>query len=157
MEISFGLYKILFHFDEALLRNNIFCKHPLYCAIYCTILPVIAPPPPNFEVFWGVLRCFFCFVGVGFWMGRGVWKKIVLDTEKGAILHNYCAIPPSPSQPPLLPTTLRNIFSLATPFIAIKYWQYLVRAKISLAWGVLSLCASQPGCSPLRSISTTRG
>ena len=40
-----GFYKILilFHF-EALLHNNIFCKHPLYCAIYCTILPVIAPP-----------------------------------------------------------------------------------------------------------------
>ena len=38
-----GLYKILFHF-EALLHNNIFSKHPLYCTIYCTILPVIAPP-----------------------------------------------------------------------------------------------------------------
>jgi len=37
--LLFGLYKILFHF-EALLHNNIFCKHPLYCAIYCTILPV---------------------------------------------------------------------------------------------------------------------
>jgi len=38
-----GLYKILFHF-EALLHNNILCKHPLYCAIYCTILPLIASP-----------------------------------------------------------------------------------------------------------------
>ena len=27
-----------------LLHNNFFSKHPLYCAIYCTILPVIAPP-----------------------------------------------------------------------------------------------------------------
>jgi len=43
-------YMILFHF-EVLLHKNIFCKHPLYCAIYCTILPVIAPPRP-------ILRCF---------------------------------------------------------------------------------------------------
>ena len=52
-DMMFGLYKILFHF-EALLHNNIFCKHPLYCAIYCTILPDIAPPRPLsrcFEVF----------------------------------------------------------------------------------------------------------
>ena len=47
-----GLYKILFHV-EALLHNNIFCKHkhPLYCAIYCTKLRVIAPPRQ-------ILRCF---------------------------------------------------------------------------------------------------
>jgi len=45
-QTEFGLYEILFHF-EALLHNNILCKHPLYCAIYCTILPVIAPPPPS--------------------------------------------------------------------------------------------------------------
>ena len=42
--MGFGFYKILFHF-EALLHNNIFCKHPLYCAIYCTILPVLLHPP----------------------------------------------------------------------------------------------------------------
>ena len=48
-----GLYKMLFHF-EALLHNNIFCKHPLNCAIYCTILPVIAAPTQ----FWGVFGVF---------------------------------------------------------------------------------------------------
>jgi len=41
--LFFGLYKILFHL-EALLHNNILCKHPLYCAIYCVTLPIIARP-----------------------------------------------------------------------------------------------------------------
>jgi len=45
-----GLYKILFYF-EALLHNNILCKHPLYCAIYCTILLLIAPPRPVLRYF----------------------------------------------------------------------------------------------------------
>ena len=40
-----------FTFEALLLHNNIPCKHSLYCAIYCTILPVIAPPR-------SVLRCF---------------------------------------------------------------------------------------------------
>ena len=48
--INFTRYCFTSNF-EALLHNNIFCKHPLYCAIYCTILPVIAPPRP-------ILRCF---------------------------------------------------------------------------------------------------
>ena len=95
-----GLYKILFHF-EALLHNNIFLQTPpLLCNIlhnitsYCTL-------PPKFEVF---LRClcleaFFCFLGIGFWMGRGVWKKFVPDTEKGELLHIIVRYPP-PSPPP---------------------------------------------------------
>jgi len=100
---------ILFHF-EALLHNNIFSKHPLYlyCAIYCTIyniiikyIPVIAPPPPNVEVF---LRCFelwgdfFVFLGynlgVGFWMGRAVRKKNCSRHGKGALLHIIVQYPP---------------------------------------------------------------
>ena len=39
------------------MHNNIFCKHPLNCAIYCTIVTVIAPSRQNlgvFEVFGGV-------------------------------------------------------------------------------------------------------
>jgi len=44
-----------------LLHNNILCKHPLYCAIYCTILPLIAPPRPVLRYFLGVLRSFSVF------------------------------------------------------------------------------------------------
>jgi len=97
----FGLYKILCvsftsHFDRSrlycyykLLHKNIFCKYPLYCAIYCTIfyVPVIAPPRPISSCFsgvcvWGCLEVFFCYLFlvelvVGFWMGGGggVCKK----------------------------------------------------------------------------------
>jgi len=53
-------------------------------------------------------------------------KKIVLDTEKGALLHIIEQYPP-PSRYCVL--TAQYIFS-TTPFIAIKYWQYLVRAKM---------------------------
>jgi len=57
-------------------------------------------------------------------------KKFVLDTERGIIAH-YCAIPPS--QPPFIAYKIaQNIFP-TTPFIAIKYWQYLVRANIQAA------------------------
>ena len=63
-------------------------------------------------------------------MGRGVRKKFVPDTEKGALLHiieNYCAI--SPSQPPFIAYNIAQYIFPTTPLIAIKYWQYLVRAK----------------------------
>jgi len=109
--LQLGLYKILFHF-EALLHNNILCKHPLYCAIYCTILPVIAPPRPIFwgvfEVFGGVWRCFFLLLRGRILDGwRCLSKKIFLDTEKGALLHIIVQYPPSSHS--LLPTILRNI------------------------------------------------
>ena len=56
-------------------------------------------------------------------------KKIVLDTEngKGGIIAHYCAIPPS--QPPVIAYNIAQYILPTTPFIAIKYWQYLVRAK----------------------------
>jgi len=129
-------YKILFHFEVLLLlHNNIFCKHPpKLCNIlhnitsYCT-------PPPDFEVFFRCLEV-FGFEGifllalvVGFWMGGGVWKKIVLDTEKGALLHIIVQYAIPPSQPPFIAYNIAQYNFPTTPFIAIKYWQYLVRAK----------------------------
>jgi len=86
--MQIGLYKILFHF-EALLHNNIFCKHPLYCAI-CT-------PSSDFEVSFMEVLC--CHSAVGFWMGGGVWKKNRSRHGKGGIIAHYWAI--SPSQPVL--------------------------------------------------------
>jgi len=60
-------------------------------------------------------------------------KTIVLDTEKGALLHIIVQYPlPAPLY--CLQTILYNIYCAQyifpmTPFFAIKYWQYLVRAK----------------------------
>ena len=108
---------ILFHF-EALLHNNIFCKHPLYCAIYCTILPVIDKllhPPPNFDVFLRCLWVFFLGGGRILDGSRCLKKKIFLDTEKGALLHIIVQYPPPSS--PLLPTILRNIFPPRPPLL----------------------------------------
>jgi len=45
--LALALQDIGFHF-EALLHNNILCKHPLYCAIYCTILTLLIAPPTQF-------------------------------------------------------------------------------------------------------------
>jgi len=46
---------------------------------------------------------------------RCLKKKIVLDTEQGALLHIIVQYPP-PS-PPLLPTILRNIFPPRPPLL----------------------------------------
>ena len=50
---------------------------------------------------------------------------------KGGIIAHYCAI--SPSQPPFIAYNTAQYIFPTTPFIsfliAIKYWQYLVRAK----------------------------
>jgi len=107
--LRFGLYKILFHF-EALLHNNIFCKHPLSCAIYCTILPVIAPPRPILRCFSNVWRCleviFLLFCGriVDGWRcmkkksfstrKRGHYCTLLCNTPLPAPLYclQYCAI-----------------------------------------------------------------
>ena len=39
-----GLYKILFYFEALLVI--FFANHPLYCAIYCTILPLFVALAP---------------------------------------------------------------------------------------------------------------
>ena len=55
-------------------------------------------------------------------------KKIVPDTEKGALLHIIVRYPP-PTQPPFIAYNIAQYIFPTTPFIAIKYWQYLVRAN----------------------------
>jgi len=94
--MEFGLYKILFHF-EALLHNNIFCKHPLYCAIYCTILPVIAPSRQNLMCFWGVWRCFLFFRDRILDGSRCLKKKSCQTRKRGHYCTLLCDIPlPAP-------------------------------------------------------------
>jgi len=119
-----------------------FTRYCFTSRLYCTIIffantPFIVQyivqyyrllhPPAQFwgifEVFW----VFFCFLGVEFRMGRGVWKIIPLSTGKRGIIAHYCAIPLS--QPPFIAYNIAQYISPTTPFIAIKYWQYLVRAK----------------------------
>jgi len=107
-------------------RVGLFTRYCFTLRLYCTIIffantPFIVQyvvqyyqllqPPAQFsgvlEVFGGV----FWFLRVGFWMGRrGVRKKKSFSTRKRG---HYCAI--SPSQTPLLPTILRNIFSPRPP------------------------------------------
>jgi len=60
-------------------------------------------------------------------MGRGVRKKIRARHGEGGIIAHYCAI--SPSQPPFISYNIAQYIFPTTPFIAIKYWQYLVRGK----------------------------
>jgi len=104
-----GLYKIFFSLRGFLLHNNIVCKHPLYFAIYCTILPgIIAPSSQVLRCFWGVWRCCCFFRGRILDVSRCFRKKIRSRHEKEALLHIVVQYPP-PS-PPLLPTILRNIY-----------------------------------------------
>ena len=78
-----------------------------------------------FEVFGGV----FWFLRVGFWMGRGDRKTNRSRHGKGGIIAHYCAI--SPSQTPFIAYNIAQyIFPTTPPFIAIKYWQYLVKANM---------------------------
>jgi len=67
-------------------------------------------------------------------------KKIVLDTEKGALLHiaHYCAIPPS--QLPFIAYNIAQYIFPTTPFIAITYWQYLVRANSPSSFESARVC-----------------
>jgi len=98
-----------------------------YIAQYYQLLHLPAQFWGVFQVFGGVFRgvC-FCYLVVGFWMGGGVWKKIVLDTGKGALLHIIVQYPaPSPPFIAYNNNIAQYIFP-TTPFIAIKYWQYLV-------------------------------
>jgi len=78
---------------------------------------------------WRCLEVFFCYLVVGFCMGGGVWKKKSFSTRKRG---HYCTL--------LCNTTLPAsfyclqycaIYYPTTPFIAIKYWQYLIRATCS--------------------------
>ena len=122
-----GLYKILFHF-EALLHNNILCKKNLYCAIYCTTLPLIAPPRPVLRYFEGVFcEVVFLFFRSRISDGSRCWKKNPFSTRKKGIIAHYCAIPPS--QPPFIAYNIAQYIFPTTPFIAIKYWQYAISCK----------------------------
>ena len=60
-------------------------------------------------------------------MGRDVQNKNRSRHGKGGIIAHYCAIPTS--QPPFIAYNIAQYIFPTTPFIAIKYWQYLVRAK----------------------------
>jgi len=76
---------------------------------------------------------FLCCSGKGsdfYWMGGG-WKCLNKNRSrhgKGGIIAHYCAMPPS--QPSFLAYNIAQYIFPTTPFIAIKYWQYLVRAKV---------------------------
>ena len=113
-----------------------FTRYCFTSRLYCTIIffantPFIVQyivqyyrllhPPAQFwgifEVFW----VFFCFLGVEFRMGRGVWKIIPLSTGKRGIIAHYCAIPLS--QPPFIAYNIAQYISPTTPFIAIKYME----------------------------------
>jgi len=123
------------------LHNNIVvCKHPhplyLYCAIYCTILPVIAPPRPIlkcFEVFGSFF--FFFFFKSQISDGSRCLKKNPFSTRKwkwGIIAH-YCAIPPS--QSPFIAYNIAQYIFPTTPFIycnKILAISCTVRAKLGL-------------------------
>jgi len=88
-------------------------------------------------VFLRCLEVFFCFFrGSGFWMGtsRCLKKNRSRHTEKGALLHiigPLLCITPLPA-----PLYCLQYCAINFPYdllaIAIKYWQYLVRAKLSL-------------------------
>jgi len=73
-----------------------------------------------------------------FWLGGG-WgqildgsrclKKKSFSTWKRG---HYCTLLcNTPSQPPTIAYNIAQYIFLTTPFIAIKYWQYLVRAKLT--------------------------
>ena len=87
---------------------------PLLCNILYNITSYCSPPP-NFEVFLRCFEVFFVFEGSDFGWVEVSEKKIVLDTEKGALLHIIVQYPPP--RPPLLPTILRNIFSPRPPLL----------------------------------------
>jgi len=79
-------------------------------------------------VFLGIFFFFLnVFWGSDFGLVEVFEKKIVLDTEKGGIVAHYCAIPLS--QPPFIAYSIAQYISPTPPFIAIKYWQYLVRVR----------------------------
>ena len=125
----FGLYKILFHTSRLYCTIIFFANTPLLCNIlhninsYCTL-------PPKFEVcFICVWRCFLFFWDRILDRSRCL-KKIRARHGKWGIIANYCAI--SPSQPPFIAYNIAQYTFPTTPFIAIKYWQYLVRAKCRL-------------------------
>jgi len=62
-------------------------------------------------------------------MGRGVRKKNRSRHGKGGIIAYYCAIFPSQTQTPFIAYNIAQYIFPTTPFIAIKYWQYLVWAN----------------------------
>jgi len=156
-----GLYKILFHF-EALLHKTIFCEHPLYCAIYYTILIVIAPPRPILKCFSGVWRCFWSFfLFYLVFSGRILdgWrclkKKRSRHGKGGIIAHNnyLCNTAIPRSQPPFIAYNIAQYIFPTPPFIiAIKYWQYLVRANMWSYW----LLAIAIGWRKFTTVSTSR-
>jgi len=132
--LAFTIYCFT-HF-EALLHNNNFCKHPLYCAIYCTILPVIAPPRPMLRCFSGVWRCvwryFLLFSGRILDGWRCLKKNCSRHGNKGGINAHYCAIPRS--QPPFIAYNIAQSFPHDPLYCNKKYWQYLVRANLLLSY-----------------------
>jgi len=76
-----------YFFTSRLYCTTIFFANTPFIVQYIAQYYQLLHPPPDFEV---CFRCLEVFGGifllalvVGFWMGGGVWKKIVLDTEKG--------------------------------------------------------------------------
>ena len=59
--------------------------------------------------------------------GSRFQKKNRSRHGKGGIIAHYCAI--SPSQTPFIAYNIAQYIFTTTPFIEIKYWQYLVRAN----------------------------
>jgi len=78
-------------------------------------------------VFGGVWSIVLLALVVGFGMGGGVCKNRSRH-GKGGIIAHYCAIPPY--QPPFIAYNIAQYIFPTTPFIAVKYWEYLVRAKV---------------------------
>ena len=74
------------------------------------------------------LFCFVLFFLKMFFRDRildgSCLKKNSCQTRKGGIIAHYCAI--SPSQPPFIAYNIAQYIFPTTPFIAIKYWQYLI-------------------------------
>ena len=87
---------------------------PLLCKKIARYYQVLHPQRSFFEVFLRcVWRCFLFFRSrisddESRCLCRVCLKKIVLDTENGVLL--YIIVQYLPPSPPLLPTTLRNIF-----------------------------------------------
>ena len=80
-------------------------------------------------MFGGVWRYFFVSFSGRILDGWRCLKKNRSRHGKGGIIAHYCAIPPS--QPAFIAYNIAQYIFPTTPFIAIKYWQYLVRAKPS--------------------------
>jgi len=84
-------------------------------------------------VFGGILFfCFFLSFRDRILDGSRCLKKVVSRARhgKGGIAHYCTLLCDIPLPAPFIAYNIAQYIFPATPFIAIKYWQYFVRAKV---------------------------